>query len=272
MLRRLVEELSARHDAAAASRALAELRLADGSISRGEGIALAEASPSASIAIAPGVYARTPTRAGRIALLVAAARLAPEVRVHVPLTNASRVARLVVDVPRRLLRASAEPGDRFAGTFVHASFDDEELLREAAGAGLALVTREGSWVVLTRGAHDEDASSFRAELLRAALVLPGAERLRHGSPREAVATMRSRGACARARGPIGRARLRRAIGWLDALHRPNCFRRVLAEIALDGGAAQETLVFGLDVGRTGHVAFAGSEDLTFDIAIAIPPG
>lgn len=272
MLHRLVEELRARHDAAAVARALAALRFADGTITRDEGIPLDAAPPVATVAIAPGVYARTPTHAGRSALLAAAARLAPEVRVHVPITSASRIARLFVDGPRRLLRTSAEPGDRFAGTFLHASFDDEELLREAADAGLVAARREGSWVVLAPGTLAEDAASFLAELRRAALVLPGAERLRHGSPRDAVATMRRRGARAGTRGPIGRARLRRAIGWLDALHRPNCFRRVLAEIALDAGAARETLVFGLDVGRTGHVAFAGSEDLTFDVAIAIPPG
>lgn len=272
MLRRLVEELRARHDAEAASRAIAALRFAAGTITRDEGVPLEAASPAATVSIAPGVYAQTPTRRGRIALLAAAARLAPEVRVHVPITNASRIARLVLDGPRRLLRTSAEPGDRFAGTFLHASFDDEELLREAADAGLVAVGREGSWVVLAPGTHEEDAASFLDELRRVVLVLPGAERLRHGSPREAVATMRRRGARARTRGPIGRARLRRAIGWVDATYRPNCFRRVLAEIALDGGAARETLVFGLDVGRTGHVAFAGSEDLSFDVAIAIPPG
>jgi hypothetical protein len=84
--------------------------------------------------------------------------------------------------------------------------------------------------------------------------------------------MRARGATATARGPIGRARLRRAIGWVDALAPggANCYRRALLEIALDAGAARETVVFGLDVGRTGHIAFEDREERTFDVSFAVP--
>ena len=78
------------------------------------------------------------------------------------------------------------------------------------------------------------------------------------------------GACSR---EGARARLRRAIGWVDAAYPgkgANCFRRVLVEVGLDAGAAEETLVFGLDVGRTGHVAFKDTEDRTFDVAFEVP--
>ena len=33
----------------------------------------------------------------------------------------------------------------------------------------------------------------------------------------------------------------------------------------------DTLVFGLDVGHTGHVAFEDSEELAFDVQFTIPP-
>src|SRR5258706_507164 len=77
------------------------------------------------------------------------------------------------------------------------------------------------------------------------------------SPEKAVSAMRAIGRNAAARDEIGRARLKRAIGWIDAVmpRGGNCFRRTLIELALDAGAAEETLAFGLDVGRTGHVAF-----------------
>lgn len=278
MLRRLVEELRGRHDRASVANALAALRIdANGTIDRTDGIPLDEASPVDLVTIGPRVYAMTPTRAGRESLLAQAARLAPTVRAHVPVvTDGARLGRLVLDTPRRLLRTSAEPGDRFAGRFTHATFDDEELIIEAARVGLGVFRREGSWVVLARGpAGTEPAAPFAVELRRALATVREAERQRHRSPAEAVATMRRRGAMATIRGPIGRARLRRAIGWVDAGYiraRPNCFRRVLTEIALDGGAARDAIVFGLDVGRTGHVAFEGAEDLSFDVAFAIPPG
>jgi len=276
VLRRLVEEFRGRHDDATVARARAALRIDGTTIDRARGVPLAEAVPVDRVTIAAAVYATTPTRAARISLLAEAARIAPTVRVHVPVVNdGTRLARLLVDPPRRVLPLSAEPGDRFAGHFAHATFDDEELVTEATRAGLVLVRREGSWVVLERGRAHESPASFARELRRAIATMREAERQRQRSPAEAVATMRRRGETAPVRGPIGRARLRRAIGWVDAAYvraRPNCFRRVLTEIALDGGAAREAIVFGLDVGRTGHVAFEGSEDLSFDVAFAIPPG
>ena len=90
------------------------------------------------------------------------------------------------------------------------------------------------------------------ELVRVARVAREAER---------VATERARGRTGRRRSPRGRRRLRRAIMMVDARWTGggNCFRRVLIELALDAGAARERLVFGLDIGRTGHVAFEGTE-------------
>jgi len=63
------------------------------------------------------------------------------------------------------------------------------------------------------------------------------------------------------------------VGWTDALlpGSPSCYRRVLLEVALDGGAARETVVFGLDVGSTGHVAFENREERLFDVSFTIPP-
>ena len=50
----------------------------------------------------------------------------------------------------------------------------------------------------------------------------------------------------------------------------SCYRRILLESALDAGAARETVVFGLDVGSTGHVAFEDREERAFDVSFAIP--
>jgi catechol 2,3-dioxygenase-like lactoylglutathione lyase family enzyme len=221
----------------------------------------------------------------RVELLTLAARLARQaVEVHVPVNgDDSYRGRASVDLPRRALRALgarvAEPGDRFETGFVHCFFDDEPLLAEVDRAGLAVAERRGAtFVLVPRGdRRPEDADTFAREVGRAARLLPAAERLRRSeSPERAVRLMRERGGRARdgrERGPIGRARLRRAIGWLDALLpvAPNCYRRTLLEIALDRGAARETLVFGLDVGRTGHVAFRDSlpSERRFDVAFEI---
>ncbi|MBX3215462.1 MAG: hypothetical protein KF850_25720 [Labilithrix sp.] len=236
------------------------------------------------VRLAPRVYAETPTSEARARVLQRAAALAPRVEVHAPaVADGTYRGRLAIDLPRRAARAlglgAAEPGDRFTGRFVHAFFDDEALVEEAARAGLAFVARRGAWVDLERRREDGDAAReraepFRRELARALGVAREAERLRRGkSPEEAVRATRERGRDAQARGPVGRARLRRAIGWVDAasLGGPNCFRRTLMEMALDAGAARETLVFGLDLGRTGHVAFKDSEERAFDVAFEVPP-
>jgi hypothetical protein len=191
--------------------------------------------------------------------------------------------RIAFDLPRRLLRVVgvtriAEPGVRRAdGGWVHLFFDEEALRDEIASAGLAIERRQGSTFVLAVApdrAPGEVAEPFGKEVVAVLGVLRKVEReRRERSPEEAVASARRRGEGASLRGPIGRARLLRAIGWVDAAMPGggNCYRRTLLELSLDAGAARETIVFGLDVGRTGHVAFEGREDRTFDVAYAIGP-
>lgn len=288
---RLLNELRGRNTEATVDAALASLfvivddsgatltRRAD---PEGSGTPLFPVPPArtARIRIMPGVYLETPTSSARVRMLEAASTLADRVEVHAPtVSTGTHRGRVAIDLPRRAARALgldlAEPGDRFDGRFAHVLFDDEAIIEEAARSGLGFVARRGSWVILERAlpSTEEDAAPFAAELVRVLGVVREAERLRTGAPPERAAqTMRDRGARAPSRGPVGRARLRRAIGWVDAFHRggPNCFRRTLAELGLDAGAARETLVFGLDVGRTGHVALKDSEDSAFDVAFEIP--
>jgi hypothetical protein len=94
-------------------------------------------------------------------------------------------------------------------------------------------------------------------------------------PKPLLKKFRSRGARVRKRNPIDRARLRRAIGWVDArcLGGPNCYRRALLEVALDRGAAAEPFRMGLKahggVG-SGH-AWLGSSQSTegYDVELAL---
>ncbi len=290
MIRRLLTELRRSHGAGDVEAAFASVAVrADGDVAvvtHDAGATLFGARPGmfATVRIEAGVYARTPTEDARVRLLERAASLARSVLVHVPVvSDGTHRGRLAIDVPRRVLRAvhlrAAEPGDRFDRGFTHVFFDDEAIIDEARRAGLRFVARRGAWVELERSdtgtMERERPGSFAREVIRAARLVRRAERLRLGTPPEqAVRAMRRRGANARRRGPIARARLRRAIGWIDAFYPskgPNCFRRVLLEVGLDSGAAAETLVFGLDVGRTGHVAFKDAEDRNFDVAFEVPP-
>jgi hypothetical protein len=72
---------------------------------------------------------------------------------------------------------------------------------------------------------------------------------RRWGPRRLLATLRRQGGRCRRRDPAARARLQRAIGWVDARipGGPNCYRRVLLEIALDRGAAAEPFHMGFNV-------------------------
>jgi hypothetical protein len=277
VLRRFLDEITRRESAAES--ALGRLRVADGVVTRGgEGAPLAEARTIRHFA--DGVYESIPSRDARVALLALAKSLgARSIVLRVAIGgDRTHAARAVVDVPRRALRflrvGVAEPGDRFGDGFVHRFFDEEELVAEIAAAGLTIASRKGATFVLERGAFPhERPDAFAVELARAARLVTVAERRRFDPPAVAVAAMRALGARHATRGVVGRARLRRAIGWLDALHPkgPSCYRRILLELALDGGAARETVVFGLDVGRTGHVAFQDSEERTFDVAFEIAP-
>jgi hypothetical protein len=295
-LGRIVAELRTRPSRAEVDEALARLRVrrseGDARIERagsdGAGVRLEELRDreAATVHLARGVYASVPTADGRVALLRAARRGAREsVELHVVVTDeSSHLGRAVIDAPRRLLRLTgvpaAEPGDRFGPeSFAHCFFDEEALVGEIARAGLVVASRSGFTFVLrdadvARGeGSPEHAESFAVEVARVLRAVRSVDEGRKNEPpRRLLAATRARGAIARARGPIGRARLRRAIGWVDALlpGGASCYRRILLEIALDAGAARETVVFGLDVGSTGHVAFEGREERRFDVSFAIP--
>jgi hypothetical protein len=254
----------------------------------GDGDALASLSDGcvSAIRLARGAYASVPTSHGRVALLELARDAArDEVGLHVVVTDdQSHLGRLAIDAPRGLLRAAgvrvAEPGDRFGpARFAHCFFDEEALLFEARRACLVVARRQGFDFTLHRAtpeelsARAERAEPVAVELTRVLrLVREVDARRATETPHDILAAMRDRGSRTRARGPVGRARLQRAIGWVDAFvpGGASCYRRILLESALDGGAARETVVFGLDVGSTGHVAFEGREERTFDVAFAIP--
>jgi hypothetical protein len=291
---RLARELRARHSPGDVERALSALVVQD--VHEEKAVVVTRASeaepksrplfgpehrPGGLVRIAPSVYAETPTAAARVRLLEAAMALGERLEVHAPLASGeTHTGRLLFDPPRRAAELvgahMAEPGDRFDGRFVHAFFDDEPLVVEASRAGLRFIGRRGAWITLSADGppNVDDAAPFAAEFGRALAIVREVERVRLREPAErAVDLMRGRGSTRTARGPIGRARLRRAIGWVDAPFPggPNCFRRVLAELALDAGAASDTLVFGLDVDRTGHVAFKDVEERSFDVAFEVPP-
>ena len=102
------------------------------------------------------------------------------------------------------------------------------------------------------------------DLARVLVQLPRVEvGLRLHGPKPLVQRMRARGRERTERAAPERARLRRAIGWLDARlpGGDNCYRRVLLEIALDRGAAGEPFRMGIDKRggtRSGH-AWLGDE-------------
>lgn len=104
------------------------------------------------------------------------------------------------------------------------------------------------------------------DLARAGAALLLAEVLRRAlGPRAAVARARQLGRRTPSRDAAGRAELARAIARIDR-RLPgggNCYRRVLAEVCLDRGAASEPIRFGLAEGAapgSGHVWFEGRPD------------
>lgn len=260
------------------------------------GDALARGTRVREVTVARGLYASLPGTRARVALLAMASALASE-RIVVPVRldpAPPRLARAVVDAPRALAEGIARrlgresplpaPGDRFDDArYVHVFADETTFLDEVEAARLAIVGRDGATFVLEPSPTRPSSSSrreapprlaFAREVARTVALLARAEEARLGpSPERAVTSMRARGEQAVRREPRARARLRRAIAWVDAIHPrgPNCYRRTLLELALDGGAAREPLVFGLDVGGTGHVAFKGREELGFDALFEIPP-
>ena len=80
-----------------------------------------------------------------------------------------------------------------------------------------------------------------------------------------MAKQRRLGGQRRVRDAAERARLRRMIVLIDRLFAggPNCYRRALVEMAMDGGAAMERLHMGLNTGATtatGHAWLDSSPD------------
>jgi hypothetical protein len=117
-------------------------------------------------------------------------------------------------------------------------------------------------------------AGFVLELARVIAALPAVEagRRRLG-PRPLVERLRRRGATSPKRDPRDRALLRAAIARVDALlPGGGCYRRVLLEVALDGGAARETLSIGLDVagGRgSGHVWLGDQREGDYDAELVL---
>ena len=117
------------------------------------------------------------------------------------------------------------------------------------------------------------------EALRVAVVLPGVEvaRRRLGTGR-AIDRFRARGRHARFRTAEFRGDLQRVIRVLDRLvpTGPNCFRRVLLEVALDPSAAAERIMLGLNSGlarRSGHawLETAGPAPERYDTQLSVGP-
>jgi hypothetical protein len=108
------------------------------------------------------------------------------------------------------------------------------------------------------------ALALAVDLGHVLLALPTVERgRRHAPAGPLLARLRARGSLRRERSEPSRARLVRAIGWVDRLGPggPNCLRRTLLRVALDPVAAREPVVFGLDVPEAkGHAWVSGTEE------------
>ena len=106
---------------------------------------------------------------------------------------------------------------------------------------------------------------FCRDLLRASVLVAQVESARRtlGLARS-IADARNRGRKERRRSESERALLQRAISTVDRLvpGPPNCYRRVLLEVALDSGAAEQTVMLGFRSGggpRSGHAWLAGTK-------------
>ncbi len=108
-----------------------------------------------------------------------------------------------------------------------------------------------------------EGAAFALDLGRVMVWLPGIDRARkREGPGPLLSKVRTWGLRHAPRSPTSRARLARAIGWVDRLGPggPNCYRRTLLRIALDPSAASEPVTFGLDVPeRKGHAWVSGNE-------------
>jgi hypothetical protein len=99
-----------------------------------------------------------------------------------------------------------------------------------------------------------DSVAFAADLGLVAWVLPRVEHGRRNKPAGPLLDdVRAEGRARGGRSERSRARLARAIRWVDRLGPggPNCLRRTLLAVALDPDAAREPVVFGLNVRAKG---------------------
>jgi hypothetical protein len=115
-----------------------------------------------------------------------------------------------------------------------------------------------------------------SNLLAALIVLPSMEcRRREDGPEGAMTAARRVGQRQRMRSTLGRVNLRRVIGWTDRtlFREPNCYRRVLLEVALDSGAAREPVIMGFRAGGgpgTGHIWLKSDPPfVAYDVTVAI---
>jgi hypothetical protein len=120
-----------------------------------------------------------------------------------------------------------------------------------------------------------------AALLDFASALPAllaAERSRRSDegPGGAVPRFRARGRSRRRRDPGALARLQRVVAIADRIlpGGPNCYRRVLAEIALDAGSADEPMHLGIVHGQAtlgGHAWLGDRREpgARYDVEIAL---
>jgi SAM-dependent methyltransferase len=240
--------------------------------------------------LASDVYASIPGRANRVAALARArAAVRPGGIVVVPAdVGGRRIGRILIDAPRRVLRAFGaggfEAGDRWIRRgppptllFRHGFANEAEVIAELDAAGLVYRGRISSYVAATRSearssATASPSSSLVTELARVIAALPRIERARRSlGPGPLVALVRRHAVGAERRDPASRARLRQVIAICDRLvpFGGGCYRRSLLEIALDAGAAEEPLLLGLR-GEEGHAWLQSSApaerfDVTFDV-------
>jgi hypothetical protein len=105
-------------------------------------------------------------------------------------------------------------------------------------------------------------AALALDLGRVVARLPGLERARkREGPGPLLSKVRAQGRKRAERSEASRARLARAIRWVDQLGPggANCYRRMLLRVALDPAAASEPVIFGLDVSGKGHAWVDGQE-------------
>ena len=189
--------------------------------------------------------------------------LPPGGELHVPWRldrrGATRPHTLAYYIHLRGPRVRAHHGDPLRMTWA------VEIAAEAAQHGFVV----GAWddgVLLVRDDAEASLVSVRASVTpahaaahailaaRVSRALVRAETRRALSPRDAIAGARDDARHAPTRDAFDRARLGDLVFACDLFYPggPNCYRRVLAESALDRGAAGEEVVLGLDPASSGH--------------------